>query len=336
MEDNYKIYVHVNKINNKIYIGQTKQKLNERFGLNGRGYKGCRKFYNAIKKYGWDNFEHILLFDNLSLELANIIEAELIKKYDSINNGYNLTTGGCNGYQTSAESNKLKSISKIGVKNPMYGVRLPQETIEHIVRTREGKTDKKVINLKTKEIYKSMAYASKITGQSIAKISQHCNLNFEVSFREWLIYDDYLNFSEDEIKEIMEFNKYKHRKVINIKNEQIYENAHQACLATGKDDSCITRSCNGEVKGGLWMFLDEYLDSTEDYIKFRLHKNSYPNSIMVINLDTLKIYNNAKEASIDCGASLRGDTTIRKCINGKLKTAFGYHWMDYEKYLTIK
>ena len=334
MDDNYKIYVHVNKINGKIYIGQTKQNLNERFGYNGHGYKGCRKFYNAILKYGWDNFEHLLLIDNLSLEIANIIESELIRKYDSINTGYNLTTGGCIGYQTSEESNKLKSISKIGVKNPMYGVRLPQETINHIVKMNEGKFDKKVINLKTNMIYKSMAYASKITNDSIPKISQHCNLKISISHREWLLYDDYLKFSNDEIKEMMEFNKY--RKVINIKNEQIYENAHQACLATGKDDSCIIRSCNGEVKGGLWMFLDEYLDSTEDYIKFRLHKNSYPNSIMIINLDTLKVYNNAKEAAIDCGASPRSDTTIRRCVNGKFKTALGYHWMDYEKYLTIK
>ena len=336
MENNYKIYVHINKINGKIYIGQTKQSLNERFGYNGHGYKGCRKFYNAIKKYGWDNFQHVLLLDNLSSELANIIEEELIKKYDSIDKGYNLTTGGCNGYQTSEESNKLKSISKIGDKNPMYGVRLPQETIEHIVKAREGKTDKEVINLHTKEIYKSMAYASKITNNSIPKISQHCNLKINISHREWLLYEDYLKFSNAEIKEMMEFTKYKYRKVINIKTKETYDNAHQASLKTRKDNACIIRSCNGEVKGGLWMFLDDYLNSTEDYIKFRLHKNSYPNSIMVINLDTLKVYNNAKEASVDCGKSSRCDTTIRKCINGKLKTAFGYRWMDYEDYLTIK
>ena len=336
MDNSYKIYVHINRINGKIYIGQTKLCLNERFGYNGHGYRGCRKFYNAIKKYGWDNFEHILLLDNLSLEMANIIESELIKKYDSINKGYNLTTGGCNGYQTSKESNKLKSISKIGNRNPMYGVRLPQETIEHIIKAREGKTDKKVINLNTKEIYKSMAHASKKTSNSISKISQHCNLEMKISHREWLLYDDYLTFSKEEIEEMVNFDKHQYRKVINIKTKEIYNNSHQASLLSGKDDSCIIRSCNGEVKGGLWMYLDDYSNSSEEYIKYRLHKNVYPNSIMVVNLDTLKVYNNAKEAAIDCGASLRNDTTIRKCINGKTKTALGYHWMDYEKYLTIK
>ena len=55
---NYKIYIHKNKINNKIYVGQTKQSLSRRFRHNGEGYKHCICFYNAIQKYGWDNFTH--------------------------------------------------------------------------------------------------------------------------------------------------------------------------------------------------------------------------------------------------------------------------------------
>lgn len=69
--NNYKIYMHKNKINNKIYIGQTKQSLNSRF-KNGNGYQSCPLFFRAIKKYGWENFEHIILEENISsLEVAN-------------------------------------------------------------------------------------------------------------------------------------------------------------------------------------------------------------------------------------------------------------------------
>ena len=57
------IYLHRNKINNKVYIGQTIQSPEERW-KNGNGYKGCYYFYNAIQKYGWDNFEHIILEQN--------------------------------------------------------------------------------------------------------------------------------------------------------------------------------------------------------------------------------------------------------------------------------
>ena len=95
----YKIYVHINKTNGKIYIGQTKfDNLNRRWNTDGSGYKTNKHFWNSIQKYGWDNFEHIVLFENLSLEEANLIEEELIKKYDSTNpnKGYNLRFGGRN------------------------------------------------------------------------------------------------------------------------------------------------------------------------------------------------------------------------------------------------
>lgn len=93
--------MHVNKINGKLYIGQTcRTKVEQRYGKNGNQYKKCPIFYNAIQKYGWDNFKHIILFDNLSKEMADILEKELIKKYKTteIEFGYNLNNGGQNTF----------------------------------------------------------------------------------------------------------------------------------------------------------------------------------------------------------------------------------------------
>ena len=61
----YVIYMHRNKINNKVYVGQTRDELNRRF-KSGYGYRTSPHFFAAIKKYGWDNFELIVLEENLT------------------------------------------------------------------------------------------------------------------------------------------------------------------------------------------------------------------------------------------------------------------------------
>lgn len=90
------IYKHTNKINGKSYIGQTRQKAKARWQY-GNGYSHNKYFYNAIKKYGWDLFEHeIIEKDIFTQESANEREIYWIGYFDSFNNGYNLTKGGDN------------------------------------------------------------------------------------------------------------------------------------------------------------------------------------------------------------------------------------------------
>ena len=50
------IYMHKNKINGKVYIGQTIQDDPNKRWKNGHNYKTCTFFAHAIKKYGWNNF----------------------------------------------------------------------------------------------------------------------------------------------------------------------------------------------------------------------------------------------------------------------------------------
>ena len=92
----YIVYQHKNKINNKIYIGITSRTPQERWGKQGCNYKTSPYFYNAIQKYGWDNFEHNILYTNLTKEEACQKEQELIAQFNSINRefGYNSTSGG--------------------------------------------------------------------------------------------------------------------------------------------------------------------------------------------------------------------------------------------------
>ena len=91
---NYNVYKHTNLINHKSYIGITSQKCENRWGINGKGYELQPKFYHAIQKYGWNNFQHDILYTNLNKETALKIEADLIKTYDTIENGYNVAPYG--------------------------------------------------------------------------------------------------------------------------------------------------------------------------------------------------------------------------------------------------
>lgn len=47
----YSIYAHINKLNGKVYIGQSSSPKN-RWKGKGIAYKGCHHFYNAIVKRG--------------------------------------------------------------------------------------------------------------------------------------------------------------------------------------------------------------------------------------------------------------------------------------------
>lgn len=95
----YSVYIHENLINGKKYIGITSQKPSYRWGKNGSNYKFQSKFFNAIKKYGWDNFSHKVLYSGLEISAAVKYETELIELYNSIDNGYNISTGGALGFK---------------------------------------------------------------------------------------------------------------------------------------------------------------------------------------------------------------------------------------------
>lgn len=98
MENKYCVYRITNKLNGMVYIGQSKN-LKARWSSKGIHYSSCPRFYNAIVKYGWDNFEREILKDNLSHEEANILEIQEIRNHKSRERefGYNIALGGNGG-----------------------------------------------------------------------------------------------------------------------------------------------------------------------------------------------------------------------------------------------
>lgn len=107
------VYMHTNKINNKVYVGQTCSRPERRWGKDGSGYKECPLFWRAIQKYGWDNFEHIIFDSNLTKMEANKIEILLIALYNTTdpNKGYNLTLGGEGTRPTEEVRQKMRDVT---------------------------------------------------------------------------------------------------------------------------------------------------------------------------------------------------------------------------------
>lgn len=179
MIKSYCIYKHTNKINGKVYIGQTCQKPEYRWGKDGNGYKMSSRFYSAITCYGWDNFEHEILVENLTKEEADILEQELIEKYKSNNLefGYNLDSGGKNK-EVSEETKQKQSISaqnrpivseetKQKLSTVSKGIKRSEETKQKMSeaakkreKERQGQKYKKVQCINTGEIFDSLRAAA--------------------------------------------------------------------------------------------------------------------------------------------------------------------------------
>lgn len=104
------IYSITNLVNGKIYVGQTRQGLPRRkgehiyrFNLGERDHK----LYQAMRKYGIENFRFDVLCCCLKPEYLDEMEVHFIAQFNSFKRGYNMT---CGGDSVSDETRK-----KIGV-----------------------------------------------------------------------------------------------------------------------------------------------------------------------------------------------------------------------------
>ena len=95
--ENGKIYKYTNLINGKIYIGQTKQTLEQRDYKHQTQLNDNTYFHRAMKKYGRDNFSLELIEDHIPFNQLNEKEKFYIDFFESFyttGKGYNLTQGG--------------------------------------------------------------------------------------------------------------------------------------------------------------------------------------------------------------------------------------------------
>lgn len=120
----------------KKYIGQTIRDFDKRFEEHCVR-KECIILYNAIQKYGKDNFKKEILLECKNVFLDKY-EIKFINLYDTLYpNGYNIRTGGSNGLHCDYSKEKMRQ-SKLGNKNFNFGKSRDEKTKEKISNSKKG------------------------------------------------------------------------------------------------------------------------------------------------------------------------------------------------------
>lgn len=243
MKNNYVVYEHKNKLNNKRYIGITSQKVKERW-KRGSSYSKNTKIYKAIQKYGWDGFEHIILFENLTQKEAEQKEIELIKAYKTTEDkyGYNIQNGGNSNGKFTQETKDKISKSKKGKKMSNY-------TKKKMSESRKGKLH--------------WNYGKKTNAQTIEKMKKshigQVAWNKGKKRKEWLSKENEILLKEKQ-KKAMLGNKFSCKPIVCIETDVVYEGVLDAQKKTKINASNISMVCNNKRKsaGGFhWKYIDE-------------------------------------------------------------------------------
>ena len=134
----------------KSYVGQTTNlKDRKRCFYNPNKYYSGHKLDNAIKKYGIENFKYEIVIQIVESDKFKLrkkldeLEIYYIEKYDSYNNGYNMTLGGSGSkgcFQTEESRKKISNKAK-GRKGSMTGRHLTEEQrkkVSDFAKTRTG------------------------------------------------------------------------------------------------------------------------------------------------------------------------------------------------------
>ena len=204
----FTVYMHVSP-NGKRYIGITSKKPEYRWN-NGRGYIKNQYFFDAIVKYGWENFQHIIIADGLSKDDACGLEKALIAgcKTTDPNYGYNMSKGGESGTYGAKLSDEFREKARkrmLGPLNPNYGKKFSADTLGKLSAARKGKltpgrldalkklhehNKRKVICIDTGIVYESISDASHATNTPIRGIRSVCDGEYKRSHgRQWAYYD---------------------------------------------------------------------------------------------------------------------------------------------------
>ena len=316
----YCVYKHVSP-SNKVYIGITCQNPDRRW-RKGDGYKHNQYFSRAIERYGWDNFLHEVIEDNLTLEDAYEKEKYYIALYKSNDSlyGYNLTKGGdgVQGIEFSEEAIKRMSDNVKGENNPFFGKHHTDETKERISQTikemyAQYPTRNPNYGNTWSDEQKERA-SNYFTGQVISKETRHkMSLSHKNKTQQ--------KYTEERVRKNKE-SQPNSKRIKCIELDMEFSSMNDCARYFKTKVGCISSAANNnrKYKGYTLVILNQDVDV-----------NKTDRKVIQLNLDNqfIKEYNNAKEASYELDISFKG---IVNTLNKNQKTSGGYIWVFSDEY----
>ena len=244
------IYCATNKINGKIYIGLTKGTLrNRKAGHKTRTKQGIQTyFYNAIRKYGWDNFSWRIIDCSDTKENLAFLEQQYIEMFGSYFSGigYNMTEGGEGNAQSKPEVIEKLRKSKLGKTHSGWnkGKKLGPLSLEHREKIRKANTGHSV-SVETRDKLRK-AHTGKV-------LSEEHKRKIGISGKgKRLTSDQSLARKQNHTKRC--------RQVQCVETEKIYFSISEAGREINQKASVICLCASGKQKsaGGFhWKYLDK-------------------------------------------------------------------------------
>ncbi len=204
----WKVYIHINKANNKSYVGITKRCVKRRFYEHS---KTKSIFGNAIRKYGNKLWITKILHEVDNINTALALESKEILKYDSIVNGYNLSESGTSGnYGWKASTDFCKNLSnRMKKSNPMHNKETVDKIRQHHIGSKRSSRTKEKMSISAKNrkytsnhifitpwgTFSSIKDAENIGVLSKSTIRRYCSNPNKIITKSMISGSNYLNDS---------------------------------------------------------------------------------------------------------------------------------------------
>lgn len=281
--------------NGKLYIGQTKNSVYDRFHAHlysAHSDSPKSALARAIKKYGDSQFSYEIMLVAHSPEELDDAEKYLIDAYKTkVPNGYNLVDGG-------KQSFRVRRLIEVAPH-------------KHFGKHTDDGVDKRTLRRGKKlKISKEGMHARSVSAR-----------------RSWSELDLHGKTVEERKLDVSIKNGVE---VICIETGITYRSAQFAAESIGKNKSCganIDACCQGRQNtayGFHWRYKDSQKQALSEYKKANRKSGNYP--ISVRNLSTNEVFATASDAAKSVGKtySASSNRIIRAAYDGKL--CYGYRW----------